>query len=247
MTSAPAPRSHERESGRALRDRVATLGLQLELECGHLSYHESFRPTALRYHLTFVRHGQTEANVEPRHFQGQVDEPKNQLDGMGRAQARSVAAKLVARCRQGWLPDAIYVSPLRRARDTAAPFLDASGLWERFAVLPAIREMSFGHWDNRRVIAFAPDDPCHLLYREQHALVKGDRGECFVEVVLRAHAVLVELNHRHANHEVLMFSHSMFGAACAILTGNGRHVRGAPHLGFDGPYIFPHAEPVRLA
>ena len=47
---------------------------------------------------------------------------------------------------------------------------------------------------------------------------------------------------------VLMYGHSMAGAALGILTGNGKRVDGAdpPCLGFDGGYILPNAQPVLL-
>ena len=45
---------------------------------------------------------------------------------------------------------------------------------------------------------------------------------------------------------VVMYGHSMCGAALAILTGNGKQVDGENYLGFDGKYIMPNATPVYL-
>ena len=45
---------------------------------------------------------------------------------------------------------------------------------------------------------------------------------------------------------VIMYGHSMAGAALQILTGNGKVVEGKTYLGFDGKYILPNAQPVFL-
>jgi ribonuclease H / adenosylcobalamin/alpha-ribazole phosphatase len=68
--------------------------------------------------LILVRHGRTAWNGE--RFLGQIDVP---LDATGRRQA----AELVGRLR-GVRVDAILSSPLRRARDTAAPLAGVRAL-----------------------------------------------------------------------------------------------------------------------
>lgn len=45
---------------------------------------------------------------------------------------------------------------------------------------------------------------------------------------------------------VVMYGHSMAGAAIGVLTGNGKQVDGEAYLGFDGKYILPNATPVFL-
>ena len=45
---------------------------------------------------------------------------------------------------------------------------------------------------------------------------------------------------------VVMYGHSMCGAALQILTGGGKVVDGESFLGFDGKYIMPNATPVYL-
>jgi hypothetical protein len=81
-------------------------------------------------------------------------------------------------------------------------------------------------------------------------------AENFVEVLQRMHKVLLKIDARMADIHVkgdesplvLMYGHSMAGAALGILTGNGKRVDGAdpPCLGFDGGYILPNAQPVLL-
>lgn len=89
--------------------------------------------------LLFVRHGQTQANIEMR-LAGWTDSP---LDETGETQARAVAAHLA---REGGI-HRIYTSPLQRARWTAVAISDALGgvpIEER----PALRERNFGMFEN---------------------------------------------------------------------------------------------------
>ena len=69
--------------------------------------------------ILFVRHGETDWNVE-RRVQGHSDRP---LNATGLAQARELAAEL----REGRI-DAVYASDLARARDTAAAVAAEHGL-----------------------------------------------------------------------------------------------------------------------
>ncbi len=64
------------------------------------------------YHLTFLRHGQSEGNVR-RLFQGQNDYP---LTALGRAQAQALAERWQTEERAF---DHVIASPLSRAYETA--------------------------------------------------------------------------------------------------------------------------------
>lgn len=79
------------------------------------------------------RHGRTSWNLAGR-VQGQSD---TELDDVGRAQARSAAARLAALA-----PDRIISSDLIRARDTAQALADVTGRPITFD--PRLREMNFG-------------------------------------------------------------------------------------------------------
>ena len=66
-------------------------------------------------------------------------------------------------------------------------------------------------------------------------------AESFVEVLTRMNGVLARLNERMAGAAeggkrplVVMYGHSMCGAALAILTGNGKQVEGESYL-----YLLP--------
>jgi len=84
----------------------------------------------------FLRHGQTDWNVEGR-FQGHTDMPLNEL---GLAQARD-AAKALAPCRI----DMVVASPLIRARKTAE--IVAEHLDKPLLVDAGLKERHFGRFE----------------------------------------------------------------------------------------------------
>ena len=259
------------------------IGITLDITTGHIFYNEKFQAFPLNCELIFVRHGETygncgqgkangaidyalvKANIKhkaKRIYQGNVDTEINQLTEYGKQQAITAAERLKSDLlEKGWKPDAIFVSPLARAKDTALPFITQNKFEDRCVILEKIREMSFGAWENRRICDIPSNDPCHLFYREQNALVKSTEvyanglkqdGECFCDVLIRAHDVFYDLNNNHATKKTLMFSHSMFGAACCILLGKGQRIENGEYLAFDGQrangksYTIPLATPFIL-
>lgn len=87
--------------------------------------------------LLLWRHGRTAANAGAR-LQGQIDIP---LDEVGRWQARTAAAALLAR----YEPTVIVSSDLTRARATAEHLARVTDL--PVAVDPRLRERGFGEWE----------------------------------------------------------------------------------------------------
>lgn len=234
-------------------------------EKGHIRYAKHFKSLELRFDLVFVRHGETYGNCgqatsdgkidksyvmannkayDRRIFQGNVDTEINMLTDYGKQQALSVAKQLEEQLlKNGWSPDIIFYSPLSRARDTGLPFVERNGLIDRFVQLNDLREMCFGSWENRRVCDMKVDDPCHLFYKNQNALVKHcginvdgefQNSENFCEVLIRAYNLLQALNENCNDKRIIMFSHSMFGAACFILLGMGQVCENNNYLAFDG-------------
>ena len=91
--------------------------------------------------LIVIRHGETDWNRQHR-FQGQIDVP---LNALGLEQARRLGQRLAAECIDappGAQPDALVVSDLQRARQTAQPLADALG--RPALVQPLWREQGFG-------------------------------------------------------------------------------------------------------
>lgn len=258
---------------------IQQMGFELNKN-GQLFYQQSFKPLTLNYQLLFVRHGETFGNCGQatknaqidlnlvstnkkssltRVFQGQVDYEINQLTDHGKQQAIALSKHLdQLKNKHFWQPDHIYHSPLKRAKETAAPFVNEANLHDCFEPLETIAEMSFGAWDNRRVCDLPINEQCHAFYKEQNALVKktglngnGDfqHGECFLEVLLRAKKTLLGLNH-FSHKTIIMFSHSIFGAACMILLDRGFLHELHGHIAFDGEkkdgssYCLPNAMPI---
>merc|ERR1719164_7606 len=219
-----------------LTEQGAAVDIDLDADGGQIAYAPDFEDKRLNlcFDLIYCRHGKTTGNTEPRVYQGFVDEPQNALNEIGLAQAQEAADKLDALSLH---PDLVVLSPLARAADTGLayvrrhPELEArTERWEEAA------EMRFGAWDNVKVKDLADDNICHLFYLKQNAVVKTREpyrapdgrlysAENFVEVCGRQHAMLTKLNARMAplaaqkRPLVVMYGHSMAGAALSILTG----------------------------
>ena len=250
--------------GEALTAEAAAVGIALDVAGGQIAYAADFEAKRVQpcFDLIYCRHGKTTGNTEPRVYQGYVDEPKNALNDVGLGQAQEAADKLD---QLGVTPDLIVLSPLSRAAETGRAWIrrheELAGkteIWDDTA------EMHFGSWDNVMVKDLADDNICHLFYLAQNAVVKPAEpyvtpdgksyaAESFVQVLTRMQAVLGKLNARMAplaaqgrRPLVVMYGHSMCGAALSILTANGKVVDGKSYLGFDGKYIMPNATPVYL-
>ena len=108
-----------------------------------------------------MRHGASAAAVP--------DEPFDLLDGHadpalapeGHEQARAVAERLRAE------PiDALFVTPLRRTRETAAPLAEQTGLQP--VVVPDLREVMLGDWEGGKLrIHAAQGDPLFFKMLEE--------------------------------------------------------------------------------
>ena len=92
-------------------------------------------------HILLLRHGQSEDNVLNR-LAGWSD---SHLTDLGRTQAERAAEWIV----QSHRPGAVYVSPLRRAQQTAEPLIRRTGL--RALVHEDLRELHFGDLDGLTV------------------------------------------------------------------------------------------------
>jgi broad specificity phosphatase PhoE len=86
--------------------------------------------------LLLARHGQTEWNAD-RRFQGHTD---ISLSARGRAQAHALGRAL-----RGRRVTAAYVSPMRRAVETAEIALADAGI--PFTPIEELRELSLGEWE----------------------------------------------------------------------------------------------------
>ena len=141
--------------------------------------------------IYLIRHGLTEYNAQ-RRYQGRSDLP---LSESGRKALLS----------SGKTPDTVYVSPLRRARETASVLFPAS---EQF-VLPDLTEMDFGIFEGRTADEMEADPVCGPAYRSWVAGMCTGRcpgGEDlagFIERSVRGFLQAAELSHGPRKGEVL--------------------------------------------
>ena len=161
-------------------------------------------------HLCLIRHGQTDWNLEGR-YQGQSDVPLNET---GLAQARSLIEKL-----NGHSFNAIYVSDLKRARQTAAPIAKLLGL--EVQIEPRLREINQGKWEGVLV------DEIKARYAElwsqrtvDPASVRPPGGETVGEVAERVYAALDDISRLFPNGRVLVVAHGL-SIATAICRDKG--------------------------
>jgi probable phosphoglycerate mutase len=119
--------------------------------------------------VVLIRHGASEAAVDGRPFElleGQADPA---LSPAGERQARAVAAHLASEPLT-----ALYVTPLRRTHETAAPLAAATGLEP--VVLPELREVHLGELDGGAFrIAVARRDPlvAEVFARQRWDIIPG--------------------------------------------------------------------------
>lgn len=140
--------------------------------------------------LFVVRHGQTGGNRQ--RYVGWEDEP---LDAIGIRQAEEVADGLA-----GETIDAIYASPLSRARDTARPLAVRRGL--DVAVREELKEIDYGRYQG----LLKADQPIRL--RHDHRFERMPGGESLDDVYRRVARVWTELSAELARgHSLVVVGH----------------------------------------
>ena len=160
-------------------------------------------------HLYLIRHGRTTWNDEGR-MQGWADPP---LDDVGRQQARALANRLVhARF------DAVYSSPLLRARATAEAVAKAHGLRVHFD--DRLRERNIGDWTGLTFEEARARDPQRFDADWRRMGPPG--GEKQAELAARAAAAVDSIVKAHPQGTIAIVSHG--GALSAYLA----HALGVP-------------------
>jgi broad specificity phosphatase PhoE len=155
-------------------------------------------PTPVTMPLTLIlaRHGETALNTAER-WQGRLDEP---LNPTGHAQAQALVAALPAGI------EALVVSPMLRARQTAAPAAQALGLEPRLDA--DFRERDFGVLDGlteAEATAQFPDLMArNAAYRWDMEPPGAESTRAVVDRVARG---LQRLREQHDGQTVLLVSH----------------------------------------
>ena len=155
-----------------------------------------------KYHdkVTFyvIRHGETEPNTRSACL-GRSDVP---LDSVGESQACALAAKLGE-----VYPDAVYSSPLSRAKDTIAKLVEGrpgTDITEDERLI----ERDFGEWEDMSMPQIEAED------RERFGQWMKDfvgyavpGGESSAEVQKRVNSLIDELAPKHAGETVFLVTH----------------------------------------
>ena len=166
--------------------------------------------------VVLIRHGETDMNRELR-FQGHVDVA---LNATGLQQARRLATRMA-----GEQADAVYVSDLMRAQQTAQEI--AAQLALQPVPESGLREQSFGRVDGMRVDDIQKQHPeCWegwLRFEQDYAMPEGESTRQF-------HARVMEAVHRlvaaHPDQKLVIVTH---GGVLDMI------YRTARSLGLDGP------------
>lgn len=142
--------------------------------------------------LHLVRHGQTDANIGD-FAQGNVNNP---INATGEAQARELAKHL-----HGRTFDAYYVSPMRRAQQTAKIATEGRA---DFKVDDRLRERAFGELEGKPISPEVRDRLFDLELNTSEYGVEPIRG-----VFARTKSFLDELLAAHSPDEILIVAHGI--------------------------------------
>jgi probable phosphoglycerate mutase len=145
----------------------------------------------------FVRHGQT--GTTGKVLPGRA--PGLHLADKGREQAAAAADRIRALKRV----DAVYSSPLERARETAAPIAAARGL--KVAIERGLLECDFGTWTGAELKDLGKLPEWGTVQRYPSGFRFPD-GESFMEMATRICATAAKLRDRHPGGVVVAVSHA---------------------------------------
>lgn len=145
----------------------------------------------------FVRHGETDWNVE-RRYQGHLDIG---LNAKGRGQAAAAAKGL-----KGQRFDLLYSSDLQRTRDTAAPLSEALVLPVHLE--PGLRERHYGVFQGRTVAEVEQMDPeAHDRYHQRDPDFTFGDGESLKDFARRIENTVGRLARQHPGQRLLAIVH----------------------------------------
>ena len=174
--------------------------------------------------LILVRHGETEANIQQVWF-GSLDAP---LTARGRLQIQATGQRFIEIHKRTPI-DAIYVSPLARARATADAIVQAIGIEP--IVDEGLREFSIGDWEGRSFRDLIEAEDLWGRWKVDPAFAPPN-GESPASFSLRVLRDLQRLADRHAGQTVVVVTHGgVIGCVLNSWLGEntGEWVRQDPH------------------
>jgi len=147
--------------------------------------------------VVLVRHGQT--GTTGKVLPGRA--PGLHLADVGKEQAERAAAR-IAELKQ---VDAVYASPLERARETAAPIAAARGL--RVRTERGLLECDFGDWTGQELKTLMKLPEWGAVQRYPSGF-RFPNGESFVEMQQRMVGAIEKLRAAHPGGVVVAVSHA---------------------------------------
>jgi alpha-ribazole phosphatase len=159
--------------------------------------------------LYMVRHGQTADSRENR-FSGSSDPP---LTMVGEAMVQAFAEAYASLT---W--DAIYTSPMLRARQTADPLCRRTGV--QATLEDGLKEIDYGEWEGLKQVEVKQRWPEAFEYWADDVASRGTPGgETAFHVAARAMRVVEAIRARHQKGNVLLVSHkaTLRVITCALL------------------------------
>jgi probable phosphomutase (TIGR03848 family) len=169
---------------------VGEVGLPLDM-----ARPKSAPPTATL--VLLVRHGQTPTTGKL--LPGRA--PGLHLADVGREQAERAAERIAALTKV----DAVYASPLERARETAAPIAKALGM--RTHVKRGLLECDFGQWTGAELKALMKLPEWQTVQRSPSTF-RFPGGESFLEMQTRMVSTLDGLRAEHPGGVIVCVSHA---------------------------------------
>ena len=147
--------------------------------------------------MLLVRHGTTPTTGKI--LPGRA--PGLHLADLGRAQAEMVAERIASL----GAVEAVYASPLERARETAAPIAKACGL--RVRTEAGLIECDFGDWTGRQIATLARRDEWQTVQRSP-SLFTFPGGESFLGMQVRITEAIDRLCRAHPGGTIVAVSHA---------------------------------------
>jgi probable phosphomutase (TIGR03848 family) len=147
--------------------------------------------------VLFVRHGQTPTTGKV--LPGRT--PGLHLADEGRAQAEAAALRIAELKRV----DAVYASPLERAKETAAPIGAARGL--KVQTERGLMECDFGEWTGGELKALMKLPEWRTVQRYPSGF-QFPGGESFTDMQTRIVDAIARLRAKHAGGVVVAVSHA---------------------------------------